>query len=370
MRSAPGAASRAHGPRFLGASRGRARTARARRGSGDPASVAGAPGGPRPCAPRDAPCRDLGVGVAQSEEPQHVELALCEVVGWWSGLPRHGCRHQVGGSTDGLDQFIARCVLEDARNCAGVHRVADEPRILLRQQDHDGGLGGDLRHGTDGVERRDVPGPLEVEHEHGRPVARHRLDRRLGAPTSETTSSPGAPSRSRRSSERTTARSPASTMATRSPSPTTHPSSSSRGVCVALMRDRQPTDLDQLEAERLHPPQERVQLGLIANGPVEHRLDRLDRGLHPLEPAQVSSARVAAHPNLVTPLAHRATMAAFRVTFHHPRRVMNASGPCRHDRCHRRRAQRPAPAHPRLSQPSTTPQRGAATPGGGMSGQG
>ena len=59
-------------------------------------------------------------------------------------------------------------------------RVADEPRVVLRREHDDPCLGGGLSHSADGVERRDVPGPVEVEDERGGRVARHRLDGRLG----------------------------------------------------------------------------------------------------------------------------------------------------------------------------------------------
>jgi hypothetical protein len=55
--------------------------------------------------------------------------------------------------------------------------MTNEARIAVRHQDHDAGLGGDVRDGTDGLERRDVARPVEVEDEDRGPVSSHRMER-------------------------------------------------------------------------------------------------------------------------------------------------------------------------------------------------
>jgi hypothetical protein len=85
-----------------------------------------------------------------------------------------------GRATDGLDEIVAGQVIKDAGGRGGMERVADEPRVVRRHEHDDPCSGGGLLHCADRVERRDVPGPVEVEDERGGRVAHHRLDGRLG----------------------------------------------------------------------------------------------------------------------------------------------------------------------------------------------
>ena len=169
---------RDHGPRAAAAglscrgaelssrtrTRGRARSGRARRGWSGRASAGCARGGTRRCAPRGrAACADLGVRVAQRDQPQHLDLALGEVVRGARGLRRRGGersaqpRVEVGAAfghpAHRVDELVVGGLLEHVSGGARAQRAARELRVLLHREDHDVRIGGDLLHARDGVER-------------------------------------------------------------------------------------------------------------------------------------------------------------------------------------------------------------------------
>ena len=69
-------------------------------------------------------CGDLGVGVAQDQETQYVELALGEVVRGPSGLGLGRCHPLRGCATHGIDEMLAGQVIEEAGGRAGMERVS------------------------------------------------------------------------------------------------------------------------------------------------------------------------------------------------------------------------------------------------------
>src|SRR3954468_3100728 len=68
---------------------------------------------------------------------------------------------------------------------------------------------------------------------------------------------------------------------------------------------RQAADLDELEAERLHPVDDAVQLRLVADRPVEDRIHPLEVALEHVEALEHRLAQAAAGPGLVRRRRHR-----------------------------------------------------------------
>ena len=94
----------------------------------------------------------------------------------------------------------------------------------------------------------------------------------------------------------------------------------SSGSCRdALAALGQPAHLDQLQAERLQPAQQPVQLGLVADRAMEDRLHRLDFALHRVERLQHGRAHPATDADLIAGIRHRrpprASLAAGGVSF-------------------------------------------------------
>src|SRR3954469_64460 len=81
----------------------------------------------------------------------------------------------------------------------------------------------------------------------------------------------------------------------------------------------QPSELDELEAERLHAFDDPVQLRLVADRAVEHRLPRLDVALERLEAREKRRAQAAADAELVRRCGHPRTIARGGVMARHPR---------------------------------------------------
>src|SRR3954471_18417811 len=81
----------------------------------------------------------------------------------------------------------------------------------------------------------------------------------------------------------------------------------------------QPSELDELEAERLHAIDDAVQLRLVADGAVQHRLALLDVALEGLEACEKRRAEAAADAELIPRCGHARTIAPGRVMARHPR---------------------------------------------------
>ena len=88
----------------------------------------------------------------------------------------------------------------------------------------------------------------------------------------------------------------------------------------------QPPDLYDLHAEGLEPDEQSLQGGLILNGAVNDRLDRLDRGGEPTEIEQGLGREDARYPDFIIRRWHRRPLAtrnygqAPTVTRHGPAR--------------------------------------------------
>ena len=90
---------------------------------------------------------DLGVRVAERDQPQDLDLALGEVVRRPRGLGRRGgeCsaepRVEVGAALGhpphGVDELVVGGLLEHVAGGAGAQRPARELRVLLHREDHD-----------------------------------------------------------------------------------------------------------------------------------------------------------------------------------------------------------------------------------------
>ena len=89
---------------------------------------------------------DLGVGVAERDQPQHLDLALGEVVGRPGRrgsaamrAPSRGFRYVLagGGAAHRLDQLVVGGLLEHVAERAGAERLARERGLLLHRQHDD-----------------------------------------------------------------------------------------------------------------------------------------------------------------------------------------------------------------------------------------
>ena len=128
--------------------------------------------------------------MAERDQPQHLDLALGEIVRRAGGLRRRGrergaqARVEVGAAfghpAHRVDELVVGGLLEDVSGGARAQRAARELRILLHGEDHDVGVGGDLLHAGDGVERAQLAGHVEVQHQHRRLVTEHRAQGRVG----------------------------------------------------------------------------------------------------------------------------------------------------------------------------------------------
>ena len=133
---------------------------------------------------------DLGVGVAQGDEPQDLDLALGEVVRRPRRLRRRGGEHRaqarievraaLGHPPHGVDELVVGGLLEHVAGRARTQRPPRELRVLLHGEDDDVRVGRDLLHAGDGVERAELAGHVEVEHEDRRLVPEHRAQGRFG----------------------------------------------------------------------------------------------------------------------------------------------------------------------------------------------
>ena len=77
-------------------------------------------------------------------------------------------------------------------------------------------------------------------------------------------------------------------------------------------------DLDQLETQALDPLEERVEVGLIADGAPQHCDRRLDLGVELVERRRNGRADPTLDPELVPLRHHSLTLADDRVTTYHP----------------------------------------------------
>src|SRR5215217_6356919 len=84
---------------------------------------------------------------------------------------------------------------------------------------------------------------------------------------------------------------------------------------------RQSPHLEQLEAQRPHPVEYPVERGLVAYGPLEHRLLGCDIGVEVVEPIQHRVAEATADADLVL-RHHDGMVVPPRVAAPHPTRVM------------------------------------------------
>ena len=92
---------------------------------------------------------DLGVRVAERDQPQDLHLALGEVVRRPGGLRRRrgDARAELGreegaarrGDADGLDELVVGGLLEHVGARAGLERLARERGVLLHGQHHHAG---------------------------------------------------------------------------------------------------------------------------------------------------------------------------------------------------------------------------------------
>ena len=122
---------------------------------------------------------DLGVRVAEGDQPQHLDLALAEVVrraGRRRRLgrqPRAQPRVQIGVAprrgADGLDELVVGGLLEDVAERPRAQRLARERRVVLHRQDDDRGARRALQEPRDRGQAR-LAGHVEVQHEDRRAV--------------------------------------------------------------------------------------------------------------------------------------------------------------------------------------------------------
>ena len=91
---------------------------------------------------------DLVVGVSERDQPQHLELALGEVVGCRRVRFRRKASAELrlqigatlGGHAHGLDQLLAGGLLEDVAEDAGLERLARERGLVLHGEHDDLGI--------------------------------------------------------------------------------------------------------------------------------------------------------------------------------------------------------------------------------------
>ena len=121
---------------------------------------------------------DLGVGVAEADHPQHLDLALGQAVGRsrrrLGGDPRSKPWVQVrvapGGPAHRFDELCLGRVLEDVAERAGAERLARVRRLVLHRQHDDLGVRGFGPDRRDVLEARSIR-QVEVQDEHLRVVA-------------------------------------------------------------------------------------------------------------------------------------------------------------------------------------------------------
>src|SRR3954466_14150259 len=85
---------------------------------------------------------------------------------------------------------------------------------------------------------------------------------------------------------------------------------------------RQAPDLDELESEGLHALEDAVQLGLVADAPVQDGLDALDVALERVEAGEQGGADAAADAELVLRRGHDAKLPRGRGDDESPARVI------------------------------------------------
>src|SRR4051794_3104965 len=85
---------------------------------------------------------------------------------------------------------------------------------------------------------------------------------------------------------------------------------------------RQAPDLDELESEGLHALEDAVQLGLVADAPVQDGLDALDVALERVEAGEQGGADAAADAELVLRRGHDAKLPRRRGDDESPARVI------------------------------------------------